>query len=126
MKEVEVVQEFYRALAAGDIQTVVGFMGSDIEWLAMWNYKAQGRGPTHVVDDVLKPFLGDWRDVSMVPDQFICEGDTVVSLGHFGIVNVKTEKYAEGRYSHVWTVESRKIVRFCQYIDTLAITEAEI
>lgn len=48
----------------------------------------------------------------------------MVSLGRFTCVHNTTRKRADAQYAHVWTIETGKIARFRQYIDTLAITQA--
>ena len=55
----------------------------------------------------------------------IAEGETVVSLGRFTGVHGVTGKRVEAAYAHVWDVAGGTIRRFRQYIDTLAVAEAQ-
>lgn len=66
----------------------------------------------------------EWSSFALVPTEFIPNGDTVVSLGDFTGVHGTTGKQANARYAHVWTLKGGKIIRFRQYIDTLAVAEA--
>ena len=99
-------------------------MAPDIEWLTMWRYKVEGRGPERVAEGVFKPLMAEWSSFALEPSDFIADGDTVVSLGRFIGVHGATGKRTEAGYAHVWTVRSGRIARFRQFIDTLSIAEA--
>nr|WP_295745585.1 nuclear transport factor 2 family protein [uncultured Acidocella sp.] len=120
----DIVRSFYDKLAAGDAPGALGLMEADIEWITMWHYRVDGRGPEHVAEGLFKPLIAEWSSFTLVPSEFIAEGDTVVSLGDFTGVHGTTGKKAEARYAHVWTLKDGKITRFRQYIDTLAVAEA--
>jgi hypothetical protein len=119
-----IVRSFYDKLAAGDAPGALGLMAPDVEWIAMWHYKVEGRGPERVAQDLFRPLVAEWSSFALDPIEFITEGDTVISLGDFTGVHGTTGKKAEARYAHVWTVKDGKIARFRQYIDTLAVAEA--
>ena len=123
-KPTEVIRSFYDKLAAGDATSALGLMAPDIEWITMWRYKVNGRGPERVAEGLFKPLAAEWSSFALNPTEFIAEGDTVVSLGDFTGVHRTTGKKAEARYAHVWTVKDGEITRFRQYIDTLAVAEA--
>ena len=120
----DTVRDFYDKLASGDAPGALRLMDADIEWITMWHYKVQGRGPNHVAEGLFKPLMAEWASFSLVPSEFITEAETVVSLGNFQGVHGLTGKTCKARYAHVWTVADGKITRFRQYIDTLAIAEA--
>jgi ketosteroid isomerase-like protein len=122
----DVVRSFYDKLGTGDAPGALGLMAPDIEWITMWHYKVEGRGPERVAEGLFKPLVAEWSRFALVPTEFITEGDTVVSLGDFTGVHGRTGKTAEARYAHVWTVRDGKITRFRQYIDTLAVAEARL
>ncbi len=122
----DVVRDFYAKLAAGDAPGALGLMASDIEWITMWHYKVEGRGPGPVAEGLFKPLMAEWTSFSFASTEFIVERESVVSLGTFKGVHGTTGKTSEARYAHVWTVEDGKIARFRQYIDTLAIAEARV
>jgi ketosteroid isomerase-like protein len=120
----DVVRDFYEKLAARDAPGALGLMAPDIEWITMWHYTVEGRGPDRVAEGLFKPLMAEWSSFSLVPSEFIAEGETVVSLGDFTGVHNTTGKTSNARYAHVWTVKDGKITRFRQYIDTLAIADA--
>ena len=120
----EIVNELYAKLTAGDAGGALALMSDDIEWITMWHYKVEGRGPGAVAEGLFKPLMTEWTSFSLVPTEFIAEGETVVSLGDFKGVHGATGKASEARYAHVWTLKDGKITRFRQYIDTLAVADA--
>jgi len=120
----EIIRSFYERLGAGDAAGVLDLIAPDIEWITMWHYKVAGPGLVGIVDGIIKPLVAEWPQHSLVPTEFIVDGNTVVSLGDFAGVHGTTGKEARARYAHVWTVRDGLIVRFRQYIDTLAVEEA--
>ena len=120
----EIVRSFYDKLRVGDAPGALGLMAQDIEWITMWHYKVNGRGPERVAEGLFKPLMAEWSTFALEPTEFIVDGNIVVSLGRFTGVHGKTGKQADAAYAHVWTVNDDKIARFRQYIDTLAIAEA--
>jgi ketosteroid isomerase-like protein len=121
---IEIIRDFYAALAAEQAPRALALMADDIEWTTMWQYKAEGRGPQKVAEGVLMPMMQEWSEVAFVPTEFIAQGAAVVSLGVFNGVHGATGKSAEARYAHAWTVVDGRIASFRQYIDTLAVAEA--
>ena len=121
---IAIIRDFYDKLASGDASGALSLMASDIQWTTMWHYKVEGRGPGAVAEGLFKPLMAEWTTFSLVPTEFITEGETVVSLGDFKGVHGTTGKTSEARYAHVWTVSGGKIATFRQYIDTLAIAQA--
>lgn len=124
MKNVDIIKQFYAELSIGDAPAALALLADDIEWTTMWQYKALGSGPKNVAEGVLIPLMNDWREAALASTEFIVEGNTVVSLGHFTGVNAKTGRHVDARYSHVWEVKNGKIITFRQYIDTLAVMMA--
>ena len=120
----DTIRDFYDKLSRGDAPGALGLLDPDIEWITMWHYKVEGRGPGAVAEGLFKPLMAEWTGFSFVSTEFITEGETVVSLGEFKGVHGATGKTAKARYAHVWRVKDRKITRFRQYIDTLAVAEA--
>ena len=123
-KSSEIVASFYNKLKVGDAAGALGLMAPDIEWITMWHYKVNGRGPERVAEGLFRPLAAEWSSFALVPAEFIADGDNVVSLGEFTGVHGATGKTVRAGYAHVWTIKDGKIMRFRQYIDTLAIAAA--
>ena len=78
-----IVRDFYERLAANNVPGALTLMAADIEWITMWHYKVEGRGPDRVVEGLFKPLAAEWTSFSFKSTEFINQGDTVVSLGEF-------------------------------------------
>lgn len=121
---VAIIRDFYAALAAGDAPRALGLMADDIEWITMWHYKVDGRGPNKVAEGLMMPLMKEWKEFELVPTEYIVEGNSVVSLGRFIGTHGTTGKTVDAGYAHVWTVVDGRIARFRQFIDTLAVAES--
>nr|WP_294502983.1 nuclear transport factor 2 family protein [uncultured Rhodopila sp.] len=56
--------------------------------------------------------MRDWDNFSAVADDFIPEGDRVVSQGAYRGVNKPTGKAMPAPFAHVWRVTDGKLKRF--------------
>jgi ketosteroid isomerase-like protein len=121
---IETVRAFYAALSQGDAPAALGLMAEDIEWTTMWHYTIDGRGPQKVAEGLLKPLMAEWSSFALTPTEYIADGNTVASLGHFTGVHGISGKTVDAAYAHIWDIEGGRIQRFRQYIDTLAVAEA--
>jgi len=63
--------------------------------------------------------LGEIGDnFSVVPTQFVAEGDTVVAIGTYSWNHKVSGEPAEVKMVHVWTFAVGKVTRFQQHVDT--------
>jgi ketosteroid isomerase-like protein len=121
---VTIVKELYAHLTAGNPGGALALMSDDIEWITMMDYKVAGRGPQNVLEGMLIPAMKEWEPYTLTPQEFICDGEKVVSVGRFKGTNRGTGKNVEVDYSHIWEVRGGKIVRHRQFIDTGKIEPA--
>jgi ketosteroid isomerase-like protein len=94
-KAVQIVRVFYDAVSRADAATVVGLLHADLhrtEAEGFPYYSGTWRQPQEVLDKLLVPLMRDWDNFSAVADDFIVEGDRVVSLGAYSGVNKATGK----------------------------------
>jgi len=120
---VDIVRDFYAAIAAGDAGKMVGLMALDIEWISVVDFNIQESGPEEVMKKVFVPLMQEWESFSPAPSEFLVDGSRVVSLGRFACIHRATQKRADIPYAHVWDIQNEKIKRHRQYIDTLALEQ---
>lgn len=65
--------------------------------------------------------IGD--EFSVVPSQFIADGDAVVVLGSYSWKHKVSGEPAEVKMVHVWTLADGKITRFQQHVDTAKVRD---
>jgi ketosteroid isomerase-like protein len=120
----EVVRDLYAKLTAGDAEGALALMSNDVEWIPMMDYKISGRGPKQVLDGMLVPAMTEWVTFTLTPNEFVSDGDRVVSIGRFASKHRHTGKHVEVSYAHAWEVQDGKVTRFRQFIDTARIEQA--
>ena len=70
---VAVVQEFYRAMGAGDVEHIAALLSPDLEWTGAESfpyYNGLWRGPQAVIDNLLLPLARDWDGFSATRTNF--------------------------------------------------------
>jgi uncharacterized protein len=98
---VTVVRRFYDALGRGDVASVLSLLDDKVEWTEAERFPYFGgtwHGPQAVLDNLLKPLANDWDNFSAHANEFITEGDRVVSLGRYSGTFKKTgQEFPRGR-----------------------------
>ncbi len=124
---IDTVRRFYDALARGDVAAVLSLLDPQVEWTEAERFPYYGgtwRGPQAVLDNLLIPLSGDWDDFSANAQEFIAEGDRVVSLGTYSGTFKKTGRSFSAAFAHVWTVRGGRLARFDMHTDTAKVLEA--
>jgi len=123
----DTVRAFYDALGRGDVPGLLGLLHPDLHWTEAQGfpyYSGVWRQPQDVLDKLIVPLMRDWDQFSAVADDFIAQGDRVVSLGAYGGVSKATGKTLRAPFAHVWRVADGKLQRFDMYTDTLLVAKA--
>jgi ketosteroid isomerase-like protein len=126
-KAVQIVRAFYDAVSRADAPAVVGLLHADLRWTEAEGfpyYSGTWRQPQDVLDKLLLPLMRDWDNFSAVADDFIVEGDRVVSLGIYSGVYKASGKAMRAPFAHVWRVADDRLAQFDMYTDTLLIHRA--
>jgi ketosteroid isomerase-like protein len=124
---VDTVLRFYDALERGDVPAVLALMDRQIEWTEAERfpyYSGTWRGPGAVLSNLLAPLSRDWEGFSARADDFITDGERVVSLGTYTGTYRKTGRSFSASFAHIWTVRGDKLTRFQMYTDTAKVLEA--
>lgn len=121
-----IVKAMYQAFGAGDIPTVLATLSPDIEWIEAEGFPYGGTyiGLESVLNGVFMRFGTEWEGYSAVPYEFIDGGDTVVALGIYSGKYRATGKSFSAHFAHVLKLESGKVCRFQQYVDSAMVNAA--
>lgn len=87
-------------------------------------YSGTWRGPQAVLDNLLKRLAQDWDDFSATANDFVLEGNRIVSFGVYAGKYKRTSKSMSAPFAHRWTVRDGKITSLRMYTDTAKILEA--
>jgi uncharacterized protein len=123
----DTVRSFYAALARGDVPAVLALLDPNIEWTEAERFPYYGgtwHGPNEIVKGLFEPLGRDWSSFAVNAEDFLCEGDEVVSLGRYVGTFRETGRSMTAPFAHHWTARNGKILRFVQYTDTAKVIEA--
>jgi ketosteroid isomerase-like protein len=124
---VDTVRRFYDVLGRGDVPAVLSLLDVQVEWTEAERFPYYGgtwHGPQAVLANLLRPLSSDWDGFSVTVQEFIAEGDRVVSLGTYSGTFKKTGRSFSAAFAHVWTVRDDKLARFDMHTDTAKVLEA--
>ena len=127
MKPVNVIKNFYAALARGDVPSVLGLLDSEVQWTEAERfpyYSGTWHGPQAVLDNLLKRLAKDWEGFSATAEDFIVEGNRIAAFGIYAGKYRRTGKSMTAPFAHVWTLRDGKIMNFLMYTDTAKVLEA--
>ncbi|MUW15586.1 DUF4440 domain-containing protein [Halorubrum sp. CBA1125] len=119
-RNVELLEEGYRAFNDTDIESVMAIMSEDIEWTEPSGLPFSGthRGPEAIVENVFTPVIEQFEDLTLEVDRFVADGDTVVALGTARGRGRETGTDIDNPFAHVYDIEDGEITRFVQYTNT--------
>lgn len=123
----DTVRDFYRSLAGGDVPAVLSLFDSQIEWTEAERFPYYGgtwKGSAAIVEGLFEPLGRDWASFAVNAEQFVTEGDQVVSFGNYVGTHKATGRSMTAVFAHHWTVRDGKLVRFVQHTDTAKVLEA--
>lgn len=122
----EVIRSLYQAFAKGDVPSVLGAFASNINWTEAEGFPYGGTyvGPDAVLNNVFMKLGTEWDGYSVVPHEFIAEGDTVAAIGDYSGTFKATGKFMSVPFVHVWNVHNGKVTRFRQFTDTAIVQKA--
>ena len=118
----DIVKMLYDAFTKGDVQTVLDAFDPRIQWREAESFVyAEGNpyiGPQAVAEGVFQRIVSDVENFSVVPQQFVEGGDTVLVEGRYSGTVKATGTPVDAQFAHVWRLRDGKVVRFDQYTDT--------
>lgn len=126
---VAVIDNLYKAFAAGDVPSVLGGMDVNIVWNeAEGNTYADGNpyvGPDAVLNGVFARVIGD-HEYFTLNDINLHEmsNNQVLATLRYDAKNKVTGKTYNAQVAHLWTLKDGKAIAFQQYVDTKKLNDA--
>lgn len=123
MGNLEIIQGLYAAFAVGDIERVLAVLDPQIEWHESEGIPYGGTFVGHqaILDGVFGQIGAQWDNFSARVDQYLDAGDQIVTLGVDSGTYKATGRSMSAPAASVWTLRDGKVIKFVQYIDTLAV-----
>ena len=126
-ENVALIKGIYDAFGRGDVPAVLGSMSPNIVWNEAENFPYADRnpyvGPDAIVQGVFMRLGTEWDGFTVVPEEILDAGDTVVALGRYLGSYKATGKQQRTQMVHVWRVKDGNAVQFQQYADTLQVAQ---
>lgn len=126
MSNLDIVKNLYQAFSEGDIDAVFALLDPDIEWIESDGIPYGGvfKGHEAIMHGVFTKIGTEWNDFTAHVDQFLDAGDVVVTLGSDSGTYKATGKTMSAPTASIWTIKNGRVIKFRQYIDTLAVAKA--
>ena len=120
------IRGIYDAFAAGDLPAVLAAFSPAIRWHEAEGFPYGGlyEGPDAIVENVFARLGSEWDGFAAAPQQFVCDGDTVVVLGVYSGIYKATGKGFAAPLAHVWKIGDGRVVEFRQHTDTALVQRA--
>ena len=119
-QNVETVKEMYAAFGRGDIDAIVAKCTTDVEWITHldpiipWSGDHSGK---EFVPAFFGAIFGSADVTAFEPQEFIAQGDTVVSIGSFSCHARANDKDATSRWIFIWKFHDGMVSSYEQFHD---------
>ena len=125
-KNIQVVKDFFAAIASGDKQRVLALVAEDIEWIVPgedWPLAGTHRGHAGVAA-VLRKAAEEIETTYPKPPEFVAQGGRVLVVGvATGKIKATTKTFKDDWVFDI-TVRNGKLTKIREYIDTQALAKA--
>lgn len=122
------VKQIYSDFASGNIPGFMAALSEDIVWNEAENNALADEnpyiGPETVMSGVMARIMKDWSSFKVEPESFMADGNKVAMFGRYRATSAISGKTVNPQVVHHYTLENGKVVRFQQYVDTLALDQA--
>jgi ketosteroid isomerase-like protein len=125
-KNVQAVKDFFAAIGSGDKERVLALVAEDIEWIVPGeDWPLAGTHRAHAgVERVLQKASKEIEMTYPKPPEFVAQGDRVFVIGVATGKIKATNKSFKDDWVFDITVQSGKLTKIREYIDTQALARA--
>ena len=123
----DTLQKGYDAFGQSDMDTIRSIWTDDFTWQGPDYEPLPQSGRFEGPDATFEMFgqlMEKWDDMSVVPDEFIENGDTVVALGHVQARAKSGGEQVKVPFAHVWRMRDGKAERVQILEDTAVMARA--
>jgi uncharacterized protein len=121
------LQKGYDAFGQGDMEAIRSIWSDDIEWQGP-DYEPLPQSGRLQGPDAIFEMFGElferWDGLTVVPDEFVEDGDTVVALGHLEGRAKESGEQVKVPFAHVWRMRDGKAERVQILEDTAVMAKA--
>jgi hypothetical protein len=116
----DTVRGMYSAFARGDVSSVLAALAPEIVWIEAEGFPSAGTYTTAdaVLHKVFMRLAAEWDGFGAVPQEYVCQGQTVVAIGDYSGTCKATGKAFKAPFAHVWKLREGAVVGFQQFTDS--------
>ncbi len=121
------IKKVYAAFGAGDVQTILDNLASDVKWTLEGPSSIPFAGTKTGPEQVREFFqaLATTQDKPQLTiTDWIAQGDKVATLGRYSCVVKETGRSVDCTVAHFFTIRDGKIARFHDFLDTAQFAAA--
>jgi ketosteroid isomerase-like protein len=78
------------------------------------------------LENVFSPLGSEWKDFTVQPEVYVCEGDSGVVIGTYRGLYRATGQILKALFAHAWHLRDGRVARFEQITDTARWNEATV
>jgi hypothetical protein len=120
-------RKIYAAFGTGDVQTILESVADDADWInhgpVTVPYAGSRSGKTQILE-FFQAIADSTTGGTVIADNFIAQGDTVVALGSYKATVRSTGAKIDTPIAHFFTVRHRKVVRWEGFSDSALVAAA--
>ncbi|NET38914.1 MAG: nuclear transport factor 2 family protein [Cyanothece sp. SIO1E1] len=126
MSNIDVIKGLYQAFEQGDMPAIFAVLDPEIVWIESDGIPYAGifKGHDAIRKGVFEKIGSEWENFTATVNEYIDAGDVIVTLGIDSGTYKATRKSMRSPTASIWTLRAGKVVKFVQYIDTLAVASA--
>lgn len=119
-RNLEPVRGLYESFGKGDIERIGAIMSPEIQLRLPRGFADGGSvfGFDEIVDTVFSRKRADWAHVSVVPERYVTDGETVVAFYTWSGTTRETGKSVAFEGAHVFDFDDGTVARWTSYADT--------
>ena len=122
----EIIQSIYLGNAEQNARNLEAVLAPRFEWREAAGFPYTGTFHTYdeVASRLFAPLATDWIGFRAEVASFYDAGETIIATGFYHAIYKKTQRAMQAAFTHVWTLEGGKIVKYTQCADTKKVWDA--
>jgi len=126
LSDLDVIRGMYASFSRGDMGSVLAALAPQLVWTEAAGFPSGGKytTPQAVLDQVFMRLAAEWDTFGATPQEYICDGHSVVAIGEYSGICKATGKSFNAPFAHVWKLRQGRVVAFQQFTDTALVQQA--
>jgi ketosteroid isomerase-like protein len=122
----EIIQGIYLGNAEQNAMNLKAVLAPRFEWKEAAGFPYTGTFHTYdeVAGSLFAPLATEWIGFRAEVTNFYDAGETIIAAGFYHATYKKTQCAMQAAFTHVWTLQDGKIVKYVQCADTKKVWDA--